>query len=165
VKRNDKPSSRRIIIRPASASAHMHQPHETNITMPNEPATPVPEPTMDNPQSPTSSITPETFYIPSILELPFKASPSTTTNLVISILTLPFQGLAILLVSRFIQQLVLCIDELYEIAGRRARSQFATFPWGRLLVGALFMAVYHVGLFRLTVRSWKVLRRGNLGGG
>jgi hypothetical protein len=90
---------------------------------------------------------------------------STALNVLISIITLPIQGLALLLLARGIQQLVLCIDEVYEATGRRSRSKFVAFPWVRVALGVLLLAAYHVGLFKLTVKSWKALRRSNVGGG
>jgi hypothetical protein len=93
----------------------------------------------------------------------FINSGSTTLNVLISIITVPIQGLAILLFARGIQQLVLCIDEVYEATGRRSRSKFVTFPWVRVGFGVLLLAAYHVGLLKLTVKSWKALRRGSEG--
>lgn len=87
-------------------------------------------------------------------------SGSTALNVLLSVITLPIQGLAILLFAKGIQQLVLCIDEVYEATGRRSRSKFVAFPWVQVGFGVLLLAAYHVGLLKLTVKSWKALRRG-----
>jgi hypothetical protein len=90
----------------------------------------------------------------------FPTTNSQPLNILISIASLPLQVIAIFLLSRIIQISVLSINEVYEATGRRARSKFATFPWTRVIIGVSLLAVYHVGLVRLTVRSWKGLRRG-----
>jgi hypothetical protein len=89
----------------------------------------------------------------------FLDTGSTALNVLLAIVTLPIQGLAILLLSRAIQQVVFCIDEVYEATGRRSRSKFVGFPWARIAFGVILLAVYHMGLFKLTVKSWKALRR------
>lgn len=89
--------------------------------------------------------------------------PFLPTGPLITILTLPIQALAILLLSKFIQQFVLCINEVYEVTGRRARSKFTALPWLRIAVGVVFLGVYHGALARLVIMSYRSLRRGSPG--
>lgn len=95
--------------------------------------------------------------------LPAYSSFSTPLKLLITILLLPFQALAIFIISKIVHQLVLCIDELYEVTGRRARSKFSSFPWLRVALGVLLMVAYHVGLFKLAIKSYRRLRKGDEG--
>ena len=99
-------------------------------------------------------------------ELPFPvpAFVSTTSHQssgrLHAFMTLPFQIFAFYILPWTVRQVVLCIDEVYEIAGRRARSKFHSFPWFRILGGLLLMGVYHIVLIRLTIKSYRGLRRG-----
>jgi hypothetical protein len=102
----------------------------------------------------------------STYDLPFQVPTFISTashqpsGLLHAFMTLPFQIFAFYILPWTVRQVVLCIDELYEVAGRRARSKFDAFPWFRILGGLLLMGVYHVVLIRLTIKSYRGLRRG-----
>jgi hypothetical protein len=98
----------------------------------------------DAPESNIDIFEPFSHYLPS--------------GALLSLISLPFQALAIFVLSRLVQEVVLCIDEVYEATGRRARSKFATIPWIRIACGVLVLAMYHFGLFRLAVKSYRALR-------
>ena len=89
-----------------------------------------------------------------------KTTPSPQTQTLLAFVAIPFQAITIFIVSRALHQFVLCINELYEFTGRRARSKFASVPWLRIVVALVLMGCYHVGLVRLMGVSYRRLRRG-----
>lgn len=74
-------------------------------------------------------------------------------------MSLPLQALAFLLLPRVIHAAVLCINEVYETTGRRARSPFTALPWMKIAGGVALLVYYHVWLARLITGSWKGMKR------
>ncbi|KAF2650804.1 hypothetical protein K491DRAFT_697010 [Lophiostoma macrostomum CBS 122681] len=119
----------------------------------------------DSNSKPDQHILFSTYDLPFPLSSPVSITSHKSSGLLHSLITLPFQAIAFYIVPQLINQLVFCIDEVYEVAGRRARSKFVAFPWIRILGGVLLMGLYHLLLVRLTIKSYRGLRRERVEGG
>ncbi|KAF2800984.1 hypothetical protein K505DRAFT_355234 [Melanomma pulvis-pyrius CBS 109.77] len=77
-------------------------------------------------------------------------------------LKLVVQAGAFVFASKFIHQLVQCLDEIYDATGRRSRSKFEKVQWGRVVLGVLLLAGWQVWLARLS--GMVVVEEGRGGG-
>lgn len=106
--------------------------------------------------------TPTATLIPLFLDPQYSSKASSSTSspqtLLASLVAIPFQAISIFILSKVLHQLVLCVNEVYEITGRRARSKFVGISWFRISAAVLLMGFYHVGLLRLMGTSYRRLR-------
>lgn len=73
-----------------------------------------------------------------------------SSSLLYKPLKLVAQAGAFVFLSKFIHQLVQCLDEIYDATGRRSRSKFEKLQWGRVVLGVLLLAGWQVWLVRLS---------------